>query len=139
MKDLGQSVQEGGSPLQNEATASIVLDPSLDAIKRRDQILKLPVQLFSPYRLLIMAALWREGELDFTSLQEDIKVVSAGNLAAHLKILEGLKIIDVNKEFVNRRPRTSYKLNDKGRALFLDLVNSLRDSLGDIVQYTNLK
>jgi len=132
MKGVGQSVQKGGSPLQNEVTSSIVLDTSLDAIKRRDQILKLPAQLFSPYRLLIMAALWREGELDFTSLQDDIKVISAGNLAAHLKILEGLELIDVNKEFVNRRPRTSYKLNDKGRAQFLDLVKSLRESLADI-------
>ena len=120
------------SILDRKTSRDVVASSSIDIIKRRDQILNLPTQLFSPYRLLILAALWREGELDFKSLKEDIKEISEGNLSSHLRKLEELALIKVNKEFVNKRPRTSYKLNNVGRKRFLELVHSLRDSLDDI-------
>lgn len=99
---------------------------------RRDQILELPSQLFSPFRLIILSALWREGELEFKQLLEDIPTISEGNLSSHIRSLENMGIIDVIKEFEGKKPRTSYKLNKKGVKQILEIVTKLKKTFSDI-------
>ncbi len=125
--------EKTASILDDIEAKNIVTGNSFDSVKAKDRFLSLPSQLFSPYRLILMAALWREGELDFKKLKEDIPGISEGNLAGHLRVLEKIRLIDVNKEFVNKRPRTSFKLNNTGRQMFKLLVESLRDSFEDIL------
>ena len=101
---------------------------------RRDQILDLPAQLFSPYKMILMTALWREGELDFKQLFEDIPKISQGNLSSHLNSLEKLGIVSILKGYEDRRPKTSYKLTKEGRKKVVEVVTKLNIAFGDITE-----
>lgn len=72
-------------------------------------------------RLGVVAALHAGGEESFSNLK---KIVGAtdGNLTIHMGVLEEHGIVTVSKRFINRRPRTSYRLTAKGRRLFRDYV-----------------
>lgn len=99
----------------------IVEDNSIDEIFNEEEFLKLPNQVFNPYRLLILSTLSRWGSLDFSALREGIQIRSDGNLANHLKVLEDLELIKIKKEFDNRKPKTFYRLTDKGEKLLKEL------------------
>ncbi len=71
----------------------------------------------SRVRLGIMSVLSVEETVDFNSLK-DLLGTTDGNLASHLKALEQLEMIRVHKEFVKRKPRTTYRLTPAGRQAF---------------------
>ena len=108
-----------------------------ELLKRRDEILELPTEVFSKYRLIILAALWREGELDFKQFLECIPKISEGNLSGHLRILRKIGVVDVNKEFIDNRPRTTFILNTKGRKLIEDVSLRFQESFSDILGVNN--
>ncbi|HEY8279472.1 MAG TPA: transcriptional regulator [Bdellovibrionota bacterium] len=84
--------------------------------------------LMDRVRLGIMAALAAAEEpLDFNNLLESLEL-SKGNLSAHAAKLEEGGLIEVKKEFVGKRPRTTYKCTDMGRnelRVYLTQVESL--------------
>ncbi len=53
-----------------------------------------------------------------------------GNLGAHVSTLEEAGYIDVEKDFIGKKPRTRVKLSRKGRRAFEDYVAYLRDIIG---------
>lgn len=66
-------------------------------------------------RIAIMATLASsKGPVDFTTLLTSLEL-TRGNLATHLQKLEEGKLIAVKKEFVGRKPRTSYACTKLGR------------------------
>jgi DNA-binding HxlR family transcriptional regulator len=71
----------------------------------------------SRIRLGIMSALMVNETLDFNALKELLELTD-GNLASHLKALEQQQIIVVTKQFVGRKPSTTYKATGQGRELF---------------------
>ena len=71
----------------------------------------------SRIRLGIMSALMVNDTLDFNALKE-LLALTDGNLASHLKALEQQEIIVVSKQFVGRKPSTTYKATESGRNLF---------------------
>jgi DNA-binding MarR family transcriptional regulator len=71
----------------------------------------------SRIRLGIMSVLMVNEALDFTTLKEYLEVTD-GNLATHLKALEKEGFVEVRKSFVGRKPNTSYRMTDAGRAAF---------------------
>lgn len=71
----------------------------------------------SRIRLGIMSALMVNDSLDFIALK-DLLGLTDGNLASHLKALEQQEIIEISKQFVDRKPNTSYRATGKGRELF---------------------
>ena len=71
----------------------------------------------SRIRLGIMSALMVNDTLDFNALKELLGLTD-GNLASHLKALEQQEIIVVSKQFVGRKPSTTYKATEQGRELF---------------------
>lgn len=75
-------------------------------------------------RLGIMAMLMVNNEVDFNSIKETLNL-SDGNLASHLKALEVINYIKMQKEFVGRKPRTSYTATDLGRKAFKSHLNAL--------------
>ena len=75
-------------------------------------------------RLGIMSALAVNDMLDFTSLKEQLDVTD-GNLATHLKTLEKLEFIDVEKTFIDRKPNTKYFITEVGKKAFTDHLNAL--------------
>ena len=70
-------------------------------------------------RLGVMSMLLVNEWIDFTTLRDHLEV-SDGNLASHLKALEKEEYITLRKQFIGRRPNTSYQATDKGREAFLD-------------------
>ena len=71
----------------------------------------------SRIRLGIMSALMVNDTVDFNALKELLGLTD-GNLASHLKALEQQEIILVSKQFIGRKPSTTYKATDQGRDLF---------------------
>ena len=71
----------------------------------------------SRIRLGIMSALMVNDSLDFNALK-DLLGLTDGNLASHLKALEQQEIITVSKQFVGRKPSTTYTATEGGRNLF---------------------
>jgi DNA-binding PadR family transcriptional regulator len=70
-------------------------------------------------RLGVMSMLMVNEWVDFTTLRDNLEV-SDGNLASHLKALEKEDYISLRKQFIGRRPNTSYQATPKGRDAFLD-------------------
>jgi DNA-binding HxlR family transcriptional regulator len=68
-------------------------------------------------RLGIMSVLMVNDSYDFNSLKEALGVTD-GNLASHLKALEENYLIKVNKQFIGRKPNTSYSVTTDGARSF---------------------
>jgi DNA-binding MarR family transcriptional regulator len=82
-------------------------------------------------RLRIMAALATlspDDEVEFTYLR-DLLEVTDGNLGAHLRKLEEVDYITLNKQFVDRKPRTFVSATKKGRRVFEEHVEALETIL----------
>ena len=79
-------------------------------------------------KLGVMSALIMNESLDFTSIKELLGVTD-GNLATHLKALESHEYISVLKQFIGKKPNTSYQITDKGRIAFSDHINALEELL----------
>lgn len=75
-------------------------------------------------RLGIMSVLIVGEQRDFTSLKSLLDVTD-GNLASHLRVLEEHRYVKVSKEFVNRKPQTSYTITETGRKAFRDHLAGL--------------
>ncbi|MDZ7939196.1 MAG: transcriptional regulator [Rhodoferax sp.] len=91
--------------------------------------------LHQPIRLKIMAALKacppREA-LDFVALKAIVGATD-GNLGAHLTTLEAAGHIQIEKDFVGKKPRTRVQLTRSGRRAFDAYVELLRGILdGDV-------
>ena len=62
------------------------------------------------------------GEKSFQELKK-ITNASDGNLGAQLLKLENEKYIESAKSFVNRKPRTTYKITELGKAMLKEYVD----------------
>jgi DNA-binding MarR family transcriptional regulator len=80
-------------------------------------------------RLQIFAHLYANGETSFTALKEDLEMTE-GNLSSHLQKMEDAECVRVEKQFVDRKPQTTYELTESGRTKFENHVRTL-DSLID--------
>jgi predicted ArsR family transcriptional regulator len=84
-------------------------------------------------RLGIMAILMVRDWVEFVSLKEKLEVTD-GALASHLSVLEKNDYIEVRKQFVGRRPQTSYSATVAGRKAFsdhLDILEQLIKGISD--------
>lgn len=79
-------------------------------------------------RLGIMSALMVNDRLDFNSLKELLDVTD-GNLASHLKSLEKSEYIRVKKEFLDRKPNTSYEATNNGIEAFTKHIKAIENLL----------
>lgn len=82
----------------------------------------------SRIRLGIMSVLIINESFDFISLKEALKITD-GNLASHLKTLEEKKLISVCKQFVGRKPNTTYSITELGAAVFNKHLKALEELL----------
>lgn len=61
---------------------------------------------------------------DFTMLKELLDVTD-GNLASHVKALESAEYIEVEKQFIGRKPNTRYSTTKLGAAEFKKHIDAL--------------
>ncbi|RYC68093.1 MULTISPECIES: winged helix-turn-helix domain-containing protein [Spirosoma] len=78
----------------------------------------------SKARLNIMSVLMVNDSMSFNALKELLSLTD-GNLATHLRALEESGYIAVSKQFVGRKPNTTYAATDTGRQAFQDHLNAL--------------
>lgn len=84
----------------------------------------------SRIRLGIMSALMVNDTQDFNALK-DLLELTDGNLASHLKGLEQQEIIVVSKQFVGRKPSTTYRATELGKDLFRRHLAALEELIGN--------
>jgi DNA-binding MarR family transcriptional regulator len=75
-------------------------------------------------RLGIMSVLMVNESVDFNMLKELLGVTD-GNLASHTKALELEEYIIIEKQFIGKKPNTSYRASILGRKAFADHINAL--------------
>lgn len=78
----------------------------------------------SRVRLGIMAVLSVNESMDFNSLKELLDLTD-GNLASHLKALEGIEYLVSLKQFIGRKPNTQYSITPLGKQEFNKHLNAL--------------
>lgn len=71
----------------------------------------------SRVRLGMMSVLMVNDWVDFTEMKNLLQVTD-GNLASHSTALEKKEYIEIKKEFVGKKPRTSYKITEIGKKAF---------------------
>jgi DNA-binding HxlR family transcriptional regulator len=88
--------------------------------------------LESKIRLGLMSVLVVNDSLSFNELKELLQLTD-GNLASHLRALEETGYIEVQKQFLGRKPLTTYKSTESGQKAFTDhlqvLENMIRQNL----------
>jgi DNA-binding MarR family transcriptional regulator len=82
----------------------------------------------SKARLGIMSVLMVNDLVDFSTLK-DLLQLTDGNLASHIRALEDLQYVTVNKQFVGRKPNTTYSVSELGKKAFNDHLNALENFL----------
>jgi DNA-binding MarR family transcriptional regulator len=79
----------------------------------------------APVRLAVLSLLATLDEVEFTHLRDRLGATD-GNLSVHLAKLEDAGYLAVTKGFAGKKPRTTYRLTEKGRAAFLRYVKQLK-------------
>lgn len=84
-------------------------------------------------RLALLSLLAGVEEGDFTWLRDKTGSTD-GNLGAQLARLEEAGYLRVKKKFVQRKPRTIYRITDAGREALDEYVQALRQLLGAAIE-----
>ena len=66
--------------------------------------------------------------VEFNVLKENLGATD-GNLASHLATLEKNEYIEVSKQFVGKKPQTTYRATLKGRKAFEEHLDALEKLL----------
>ncbi len=78
----------------------------------------------SRIRLGIMSILMVNETIDFATLKEMLDITD-GNLASHVSALEKLEFVAVNKQFIGKKPNTTYVATALGKSAFMEHLNAL--------------
>ncbi len=78
----------------------------------------------SRVRLGIMSILMVNDEVDFPSLKKLLNITD-GNLASHLTALEKNEFVVVSKQFIGKKPNTTYAVTKKGKKAFSEHIDAL--------------
>lgn len=78
----------------------------------------------SRVRLGIMSILMVNDSVDFLTLKEMLQVTD-GNIASHVTALEKLQYIEIKKQFIGKKPNTSYSVTNAGRKAFTEHLDAL--------------
>ncbi|MBP7173850.1 MAG: transcriptional regulator [Cloacibacterium sp.] len=67
--------------------------------------------------------------VDFSEMKSNLEITD-GNLASHSSALEKSGYIEIKKEFVGKKPKTSYRVTMAGRDAFAEHINALEKLIG---------
>ncbi|MCC2546922.1 transcriptional regulator [Hymenobacter sp. BT175] len=79
-------------------------------------------------RLGVMAVLMANDSVSFNELKEALDLTD-GNLASHVAALEKAEYVQVTKQFVGKKPNTTYSATDAGKTAFKDHLTALEKLL----------
>ena len=84
-----------------------------------------------PARFMIMAYLYVVESADFLFIMRQTGL-TRGNLSSHMSKLETGGYVKVEKEFVDKIPRTLLRLTDRGRKAFREYRKNMRNILDEL-------
>ena len=90
----------------------------------KDLIAPLNKAFESRIRLGIMSLLMIHDTLEFSVMKELLEVTD-GNLSSHVAALEKLDYLLVNKQFVGKKPNTTYSATIEGKRAFNEHLSAL--------------
>ena len=79
-------------------------------------------------RLGVMAVLMTTDSVSFNDLKEALDLTD-GNLASHVSALEKAGYVTVSKQFVGKKPNTTYTASSEGKQAFQDHLSALEKLL----------
>ena len=82
--------------------------------------------IHQPIRTRIMAFLANVKECDYTSLKNSLKLTD-GHMSTHMKELLASGYVEMEKSFIENKPRTTYRITKDGKKRFLLYVNALKE------------
>jgi DNA-binding MarR family transcriptional regulator len=82
----------------------------------------------SRIRLGIMSILMVNSWVDFGTMKEMLDITD-GNLASHITALEKMDYVEVKKQFVGKKPNTSYGITKQGKKAFSEHLDALENLL----------
>ena len=98
------------------------------------EILTLNPLLTDKVRLAIVITLSTSDEpLDFNTLLEQLELTK-GNLSSHVRKLEQAGFVEVHKEFLDRKPRTTYSVTGECRAELKTYLETIEGWLSSTTQ-----
>ena len=100
--------------------------------KREQVIGELNKAFESRVRLGIMSILLVNESVDFNTLKELLQVTD-GNIASHITALEKFNYIEIRKQFIGKKPNTSYAVTTSGKKAFAEHL----DALERLIKSTN--
>jgi len=98
-------------------------DNDLQSIADLDRV------VHSPARLMILAYLAAVDSADFIFLMNQVNL-TRGNLSSHLNTLEEAGYVSIQKEFVEKVPRTLIRLTDAGR----QAIQAYREQMRNVIE-----
>ena len=82
----------------------------------------------SRIRLGIMSVLMVNDWVEFGTLKDTLNITD-GNLASHIAALEKMEYIQIKKQFLGKRPNTSYAVSKLGKKAFNSHLDALEKLL----------
>jgi len=101
------------------------IEDSLDQVGSVDRI------IHEPARLLIVAYLCVVESADFLFLLQQTGL-TRGNLSSHMSKLESAGYIEVQKEFVRKKPHTMFRITEEGRSAFRSYRKTMKRFLEEV-------
>ena len=92
---------------------------------------KIDKLIHEPARLMIMAYLFVVESADFLFLKQQTGL-TWGNLSSHMTKLEDAGYVKIEKEFIEKKPHTTVRMTEEGRAAFHTYQNSMTQMFGDL-------
>ena len=75
-----------------------------------------------------MSILMVNDKVEFSSMKEMLDITD-GNLASHVSALEKLEYIEVQKQFIGKKPNTTYSVTKAGKKAFNEHLDALEKLL----------
>lgn len=85
----------------------------------------------SRVRLGMMSLLVVQEQVDFGQIKDSLQL-SDSNLASHMAALEKIGYVDVRKQFIGKKPNTTYAITPEGKKAFSEHLNSLEKLIKQI-------
>ena len=100
-------------------------NPDLHPLGNIDQV------IHAPARLMVLTYLYVVESVDYVFLARQTGL-TWGNLATHINKLEEAGYIAVEKGFIGKKPHTTLRLTDQGRAAFKEYKQRMQKVLDDL-------
>ena len=100
-------------------------DPELHPLADIDQV------IHASARLMVLTYLYVVESADYVFLMR-LTGLTWGNLSTHLTKLVEAGYITMTKEFIGKKPHTTIRLTDQGRAAFREYKKSMQQVLDDL-------